>query len=67
VSEVRLDVDEGVATITLSARERRNVITASLARELSVFGEEIEGIRVHGIGFAWDVVPEDRVLSRRRS
>jgi enoyl-CoA hydratase len=34
MSEVRVEVDEGVATITLAAPERRNAITASLAREL---------------------------------
>jgi enoyl-CoA hydratase len=34
VSAVRLEVEEGVATITLAAPERRNAITVSLARAI---------------------------------
>ncbi len=34
MNEIRLTVDHGVATITLAAPERRNALTAALAREL---------------------------------
>src|SRR5258708_35186518 len=42
MSEVLLDVANGVATITLNARERRNALTHEMARELVSACERID-------------------------